>query len=82
MTSAGSRRPSGPLGGLEEDFSVETGNDSEVTTGPLVQKGSCCCSYEGELGRITRFEEGRRLIPKKEPNRPVDFAEDMRGRPI
>jgi hypothetical protein len=79
ITSAGSGPPSGPLSRLEGDAAVETEN--VVTTGPFVQKGSCCCSYDGELGRITRFEEGRRLIPKKEPNRPDgDFAEDMRGR--
>lgn len=46
--------------------------------GAVVQNGSCSCSYDGELGRITRLEDGRRLIPKKDPNRVEgDFAEDI-----
>jgi len=71
--------PNGTLRGLEGGGSAVTEN--AVTTGPLVQNGSSCRSYEGERGRMTRFEEGRLLIPKREPNRPDgDFVEDIGGR--
>ncbi len=77
ITSADSTR----LNGLDLLRGLEGEDASGNAAGAMVLNGSCSCSYEGELGRITRFEDGRRLIPKKEPNLVEgDFVEDIRGR--